>query len=287
MSENFTIRPLTYAEMSIPLGWAVREGWNPGLDDADPFWHSDPGGFLGGFIGDHPAAVISAVRYGDHFGFLGFYIVAPDYRGQGYGYRIWQQALQHLHGRNIGLDGVVTQQGNYRKSGFTLAHRNVRYQGSTSLPPTQTGAVGSTLPEPLSQISFETLATYDRRFFPADRMRFLSRWVVQPHAHALGVTHDGILTGYGVIRQCQSGFRIGPLFADHVDEAETLLRAMAARVPAGQPLFLDVPACNFAAAMLAKRMQMAAVFETARMYTGPEPDISLPRTYGLTSFEIG
>ena len=58
---------------------------------------------MGGFIGDNLAAVISAVRYGDHFGFLGFYIVAPDYRGQGYGYRIWQHALRCLHGPNIGL----------------------------------------------------------------------------------------------------------------------------------------------------------------------------------------
>ena len=286
MPDNFTIRPLTYAEMSIPLSWAAREGWNPGLDDADPFWHSDPESFFGGFIGDNPAAVISAVRYGDHFGFLGFYIVAPDYRGQGYGYRIWQHALRRLHGRNIGLDGVVAQQGNYGKSGFISAHRNVRYQGSTALPATQTG-VGSALARPLGQIPFETLATYDRRFFPADRTTFLSRWVVQPHAHALGITHGDMLTGYGVIRQCQSGFKIAPLFADDVGEAEALLRAMASRVPAGEPLFLDVPACNLAAASLAERMQMTAVFETIRMYTGPEPDVSVLRTYGLTSFEIG
>jgi RND family efflux transporter MFP subunit len=165
---------------------------------------------LGGFIGDKPAAVISAVRYGDGFGFLGFYIVAPEYRGQGYGYQIWQQALRRLHGRNIGLDGVVAQQDNYRKSGFTLAHRNVRYQGSTTLPATHTGVVRSTLAKPLGQIPFEALATYDRRFFPADGTTFLRRWIFQPHAHALGITRDGTLTSYGVIRQCQNGFKIAP-----------------------------------------------------------------------------
>jgi GNAT acetyltransferase-like protein len=82
-------------------------------------------------------------------------------------------------------------------------------------------------------------------------------------------------------------FKIAPLFAADVDEAEALLRAMASRAPAGQPLFLDVPACNLAAASLAERMQMTAMFETIRMYTGQEPDISVLRTYGLTSFEIG
>ena len=49
----------------------------------------------------------------------------------------------------------------------------------------------------------------------------------------------------------------------------------------------DVPACNLAAVSLAERMQMTEAFETARMYTGPEPDISVLGTYGLTSFEIG
>jgi hypothetical protein len=72
-----------------------------------------------------------------------------------------------------------------------------------------------------------------------------------------------------------------------VDKAEALLRAMASLAPACRPLFLDVPACNPVALSLAERMQMTAVFETARMYTGPEPDISVLRTYGLTSFEIG
>jgi len=32
---------------------------------------------------------------------------------------------------------------------------------------------------------------------------------------------------------------------------------------------------------------MTAVFETTHMYAGPEPDISVLRTCGLASFEIG
>jgi predicted GNAT family N-acyltransferase len=40
---------------------------------------------------------------------LGFYIVKKDYRGQGDGIQIWKAALNHLSGRNIGLDGVLEQ----------------------------------------------------------------------------------------------------------------------------------------------------------------------------------
>jgi len=39
------------------------------------------------------------------------------------------QELKYLEGRNIGLDGVVSQQDNYKKSGFKLAYRNIRHEG--------------------------------------------------------------------------------------------------------------------------------------------------------------
>ena len=86
-------------------------------------------GFLIGELGGTAAATISCVNYDGRFSFLGFYIVRPDLRGQGYGLKIWQAAIAHAGARTIGLDGVVAQQENYKKSGFKLAYRNVRYGG--------------------------------------------------------------------------------------------------------------------------------------------------------------
>jgi ribosomal protein S18 acetylase RimI-like enzyme len=37
-----------------------------------------------------------AVKYGESFGFMGFYIVKPAYRGQGYGMQIWNTGLNHF-----------------------------------------------------------------------------------------------------------------------------------------------------------------------------------------------
>jgi predicted GNAT family N-acyltransferase len=73
-----------------------------------------------------PAATVSCVHYSASFAFLGFYIVPEDLRGRGYGLRIWDAAIAHAGPRVIGLDGVVAQQQNYRKSGFELAYANVR-----------------------------------------------------------------------------------------------------------------------------------------------------------------
>ena len=127
--KNYRIRAMNRKEVDLAIEWAAMEGWNPGINDGDCFYAADPNGFLIGLLDDEPISVISAVRYEEPFGFLGFYIVKPEYRGKGYGIQIWNAGLEYLKGRNVGLDGVVAQQDNYKKSGFELAYRNIRYEG--------------------------------------------------------------------------------------------------------------------------------------------------------------
>ena len=121
-------------EISIAVNWAAAEGWNPGLADDACFAAADPEGFLIGELDGAPIATVSCVNYDESFAFLGLYIVRKDLRGRGYGLRIWNAALAHAGRRVIGLDGVVAQQENYRKSGFELAYANVRYGGTAAAP---------------------------------------------------------------------------------------------------------------------------------------------------------
>ena len=67
---------------------------------------ADPGGFLGAFVGGELAGAVSAVRYGGGFGFIGLFIVRPEYRKYLLGVRLGRAALELLDGRCIGTDGV-------------------------------------------------------------------------------------------------------------------------------------------------------------------------------------
>jgi GNAT superfamily N-acetyltransferase len=278
----YQVRNLTPQEMDIPLDWAATEGWNPGLFDADSFYAADPAGFFLGVLDGVPIATLSAVRYGNDFGFLGFYIVKPEYRHQGYGLQLWQAVLQHLEHCTIGLDGVLDQQDNYKRSGFSLAHRNIRYQGVGTGHHTTAGKI-----VPLSRFSFAEINAYDRHIFGYERSRFLEHWIHQPQSTALGVLQDGKLAGYGVLRRCRNGYKIGPLFADQPDFAELLFTALQRNAEANAPLFLDTPEINPFAVALAERSGMTRVFETARMYRGSNPDVPLHRVFGVTSLELG
>ncbi|HEY8095690.1 MAG TPA: GNAT family N-acetyltransferase [Methylobacter sp.] len=273
---------MSHEEINIAVDWAASEGWNPGLYDADCFYAADPEGFLVGELNNELVATISAVKYGETFGFIGFYIVKPDYRGQGYGIQIWNAGLERLSGRNVGLDGVVAQQSNYRKSGFELAYRNIRYEGVS-------GGVKAETPEviDLSQLPFEVVEAYDRPFFADNRTRFLKAWLNQPESIALGIMQKGKLSGYGMVRACRSGYKIGPLFADSPELAESLFVSLQAEIMPGKPIYLDVPETNHDAVALAEKHKMKLVFETARMYTGVFPDLPLNRLFGVTTFELG
>lgn len=275
------IRPMDRSDLDTAVSWAAAEGWNPGLADADAFLATDPGGFLMTRVDGAPAACISVVAYDGTFGFLGFYIAAPAFRGRGLGWSTWQAGMARLGSRVVGLDGVVAQQDNYRRSGFVLAHRNVRCEGlsraDTPADPRLARVGQGLLPAVLA---------YDRSFFPVPRDGFVSRWTREGGRVAHALVEDGAVVGYGVIRACRHGHKIGPLFADTPADADVLFRSLAATVK-GETVILDLPEPNDAALALAERHEMSPAFETARMYRGPAPDLPLPRIFGITTFELG
>jgi len=139
----------------------------------------------------------------------------------------------------------------------------------------------------LSELPFDVVEAYDQPFFPDNRTQFLKSWLNQPESIALGIMQKGRLSGYGMVRSCRSGYKIGPLFADSPELAESLFISLKAGVMPGKPIYLDVPEMNRDAVALAEKHKMKLVFETARMYTGIFPDLPLNRLFGVTSFELG
>jgi mono/diheme cytochrome c family protein len=115
---------------------------------------------------------------------------------------------------------------------------------------------------------------------------FLRTWIGAPGHVGCALVRDGRLAGWGVIRPCRKGFKIGPLVADNRGTAEAVLSVLVVRVGGGE-IFLDVPGINREAIALAEDFGLAPVFETARMYTGAIPPLRLQRVFGVTSFELG
>ena len=278
---DLQIRNLRPEETALAIDWAAAEGWNPGLADAACFALPDPQGFFVGEIDGEPVATVSCVNYDDRFAFLGFYIVAKGFRGSGHGLRIWNAAIAHAGARVIGLDGVVAQQDNYKKSAFRLAYANIRYGGIVAAPPKPPAEIVA-----LDEIPFEIIEADDATVFPAARSAFLRAWINTSGHVGRALLRDGRLTAWGVIRPCRTGRKIGPLVADDRAAAMAVVQALLTHADGGE-VFLDVPAVNAEAIALASELGLKPVFETARMYTGPIPQLRIDRVFGVTSFELG
>ncbi|MDD4242632.1 MAG: hypothetical protein PHG54_14480, partial [Smithellaceae bacterium] len=50
-------------EVGLAVEWAAREGWNPGLHDAECFYAADPRGFFLARRDGEPVGALSAVAY--------------------------------------------------------------------------------------------------------------------------------------------------------------------------------------------------------------------------------
>jgi GNAT superfamily N-acetyltransferase len=283
--EEMNIRPMTRDELNTLVGWAASEGWNPGLDDAEIFWATDPDGFIVAEMNGELVGGGSIVTYGKKYGFMGLFIVRPEYRGHGLGDQLWHERKRRLLARldadaSVGMDGVFSMQDYYARGGFRFVCRDLRFEGRGTELRQPEGIIDA------SSLPFERIDAYDRRHFPAPRSTFLRGWLDRPGGHAVALVDGEEVSGYAVMRPCRTGHKIGPLFAASAAVAESLLVALASRVP-GEPIFLDVPEVNRDALALAARHGMKEVFGCARMMLGAIPELPDAEIFGVTTFELG
>lgn len=276
------IRTATPNDLDRITAWAQQAGWNPGLYDAECLHQMDESNFFIGEVEGVAVGCIAAIAYDDRFGFICFYSVDEAYKGQGYGGQLWQQALQSLGARTIGLDDT---EGNYDYSedDFVVAYRNLRWQGMgghEELPLKDHQQLVS-----LNDLSLDQVLAYDHLLFPVSRRAFLSYWINHPQTDAVGVLENGELAGYGILHPCTEGYKISPLFANHRGIARAIVRHFSHKI--GQtPFFIDVPETNPGGVNMAMRLGMHISFKAVRMYRGEMPSLQVERMYGISTFEL-
>ncbi len=285
IEENLQFQKLDFKGVKTLVKWAENEGWDPGLYDADVYWATDSDGFYGYFKEGELIAGGSIISYNGEFGFMGFFIVKPEYRSIGIGRKLWYQRRDTLLSRlnkdaSIGMDGVVAMQSFYEKGGFKIAFRDERYE-----------KVGIALKvnKNISSIidnDIESILAYDKKCFGFSRPQFLIPWLKTLNNKTFKYVERGELKGFAIVRQTIAGYKIGPLFADNENIAEELYKACLNSV-VGKALYLDIPVINQGAINLIKKYKATYVFECARMYYGNPPNIDMNKVFGITSFELG
>ena len=281
--DGYEVRPLDLDQVRVAVQWAESEGWEPGLTDADPFFAADPlGGFYGGWLDGQLVATMSAVRCSQEVAFVGFYIVAPEFRGKGYGKYLWDDVLSRYPGMSFGADSVPEQVASYETDGFRVAYGNARYSGSALSGHNEDEASLA----PAGSVDFDALVEFDGRYCFGPRPAFLKPWIEGPGRVAIVARDDSNeITGFAASRRSGLGDRIGPVFSEDEATARSLILALAEK--AGGRVAVDVPLPNQPAVDLLDSLGMERGFETARIYRGHAPELPLAKIFGVTSLELG
>lgn len=281
---SFYVNKITKEQMPFLIKMAEEQNWNPGLDDAEIFYAADPNGFFIAELEGEPIGCISAVSYDDDFGFVGFYVMKEGFQGNYFGSQLALKAMRYLYGKNVGLDGVIERIENYTRLGFKFAYPNARYEYTI---PKNFEHTPCPKIRNYSEDIFDAICRYDAECFPAERSNFLKSWFTAPNSFTKVIIDNDKVLGYSTARKCQLGYKIGPLFADGMLQANNLFLEIISNLPAGEKVFLDIPEINMDAKILSSKYEMRKVFETARMYSREKPQISIHKVFGITSFELG
>jgi ribosomal protein S18 acetylase RimI-like enzyme len=283
--EEIVVQKINKSNLETLISWASNEGWNPGKHDIDVFWKTDPDGFYGCFKNGELIAGGAIISYGGEFGFMGLFIVKSQYRNIGIGNKLWHTRknllLNRLNdGATIGMDGILAMQPYYQKGGFNVAFRDERYE-LKGKEYNYSDHVTTILPE-----DFPEIMRYDKLCFGYHRTQFLNQWLSMPDSRAIKYKYKNEIVGYAVIRRAETGYRIGPLFAQNESIAEDLLKCCLSHA-SEDSVFLDIPTSNENAVNLVIKYNGKYIFECARMYHGQAPNYAIQDIYGITSFELG
>jgi GNAT superfamily N-acetyltransferase len=275
IAKNLIIRNVNYSEMKLVEEWAAREGWNPGIRDTDCYYAGDHSGFFIAEVNGSPEGCIFGINFSDELCMGGVFIVNPEYRGGNVGVALSKRARLHAGNRTVGFDAVENKVKNYIFFGFKPAYKIVRYEMLACRNEKKIESVE------LTEYPFDKFNSYDSTYFPANRSKLMSEWMQQkPSGAALGITKNGQLAGYGIIRKAFCGYRLEPMYADNAEIAEDLLLALCGRVEPGSPVYLNIPYPNKDACELAKKYNMKPVIPLVRMYNRTiKENKSLPNVY--------
>ncbi len=278
MSYHYQVVQASQQDVVLMIEWAKQAGWNPGLDDANSFFATDPSGFFIGKLNDKIIAMGAAVIYDASFAFCGLYMVDKNHQHQGYGLTLTKRRLAYVGNRCVGLDGVLNMENRYACLGYQTDFISTLYRIEGVFP-----SIACSHIMPFNALYAQAICDYDVHCFPAKRDVFLKYWL---NHSTLMYVKDQHIMGYGVIRPCFEGYKIGPLFADNEEIAEILLSHLLTYAK-GQPVMLAIPEYQQMLQAWIVKYQMQKVFSVARMYRGNPPKMDLNRVYAITSYELG
>ncbi|OAJ49771.1 GNAT family N-acetyltransferase [Pseudomonas marginalis] len=261
----YTYRPMTTDDLPAAHALSVQLKWPHRLED----WamlHRVSDGFV---VTDGERLIGSAFTcpQGD-YATIGLVIVSDDYQGQGIGRRLMEKALAACGSRTPVLNATLAGAPLYASQGFVEFGRVQQHQGQVQVPALPPLANGETC-RALHTDDHTALLTLAKAASGLDRRDVLRDLQVE---HAVGIERDGQLRGFALLRPFGRGRCIGPVVAEHIEQAKHLIGTLLVQVPDAF-VRIDIPvACGLSDWL--EQAGLKNVDTVAQMARGTPPQAS-------------
>jgi GNAT superfamily N-acetyltransferase len=224
VTEPVDIIGLRVADAQAGLVLSTEAGWNQ--NEADWQYFLARGIVFGVRSGDRLVATAALLPYSAGNAWISMVLVTSDFRRRGLATKLVDACLQAAKRRNLTswLDATPAGATVYGPLGFTptLQLRRLRLEKPQGAAATQALSAGSP----------DALATRDSRAMGFDRSRLLSEFAARPASRI--VSGDRAIA---LIRNGRTARHIGPVLADHADQAFKLVEAIVGSEPG--PFLID------------------------------------------------
>jgi predicted GNAT family N-acyltransferase len=224
----FQVKVMTPTDYGFAVELANTMDWGMETEDFRFNQMLEPEGCLILFSNNEPVGIATCISFGKA-GWFGNLIVKPEQRKHGAGRVLLEYAISHLKGKGVETVGLYAYQHLkefYGKSGFKadknlIVMHNENVQVSNLNPPKF-----ETHPD------FEALASFDRKFFGADRSRLLKSIIEEETNLCLVAMNGDNVDGYILVKAYKNMAEVGPLVcsANKPQVAVDLLKATLAKL---------------------------------------------------------
>lgn len=131
------IRELKEQELSLLFHYSSKEGWDNESLHTQALFHQHPHDFFIAYEQKNLIGFVIALKNSSAFGFISNLLILQEFRNCGFGRKLFNHALSHLKGLQIGLDSVIGQEAFYERAGFESYFLVSSYKfnkGSVTLP---------------------------------------------------------------------------------------------------------------------------------------------------------
>jgi len=282
--DAISLRRMTENDLPAAMELKSLAGWNQTETDWRRCLTLYPAGCVVAVFKDRVVGTVVAADYGPQFLWISMMLVHPEFRRRGIGRRLMEQALANARSWPvIGLDATPFGKPLYAKLGFEEGY-TIQRMVNPQIP-----ALENSLGEVRAAREPEWPALYelDRVVFGADRAALLSCLVKELPDAAFALHRDSRLTGACVGRKGSNFTQIGPVIAESLADARSLVIAAMKRL-AGQPAVIDVPDQQSAFGQWLDSVGFASQRPLWRMFHGqPRITSDVSRQYAIAGPDLG